>query len=46
MFKHGQFRHSEMKKTCLREKPKEIFSKMSNSVSKECYGSFNIYVYI
>ena len=49
MFKHGQFRHSEMQKTCLREKKKkkqEILSQMSNSVSKECYGSFNIYVYI
>lgn len=46
MFKHGQFRHSEMQKTCLREKKKqEILSKMSNSVSKECYGSFNIYIY-
>ena len=29
-----------------KKKKQEILSQMSNSVSKECYGSFNIYVYI
>ena len=37
MFKHGQFRHSEMQKTCLREKKKKKKTRDFKSNEQLCF---------